>query len=378
MAGRSIGHACYSKGRVKKLAIILSDLHIGTGHRKGQVNLYDDFREDERFEQLLHCYTGSEAADDELHLVLNGDIFDLLKVSVNGKFPDAITERLALMKVEQCLHGHPRVVKAIARVLKHPNNRITFQPGNHDMEFLYPGVQRMFCRALTGEDTHPRVRFSETPYFELEGGIQIHHGHQFEAMHAFDFKKLLITRGHREPILNLPWGSLFILHVLNELLQERPHLDKIMPFWPAILGGMIFDTRFTLKLLRKSSFAFAQARFNPNWWQKRPFDKLSRFVRNEIKFFEALDHFAKRILNNPRLNAVFMGHTHCEMVRTYPRDKVYVNTGTWMPMVSLRMAHLGQHLALHYGIVRYDDDGTPHASLMRWHGRRPETEEVIA
>ena len=49
---------------------------------------------------------------------------------------------------------------------------------------------------------------------------------------AFDFKKLFLTRGQNEPILNLPWGSLFILHVVNNLVKERPHLDKVMPFWP--------------------------------------------------------------------------------------------------------------------------------------------------
>jgi hypothetical protein len=72
-----------------------------------------------------------------------------------------------------------------------------------------------------------------------------------------------------------------------------------------------------------------------------------------------------------------MGHTHCEMVRTYPRDKIYVNTGTWMPMINLRLANLGQNIALHYGLVRYGPSGEPRVSLMRWRGRHSETEEVI-
>ena len=36
-----------------KRALVISDLHVGTGHRKGQINIYDDFREDLRLKQLL-------------------------------------------------------------------------------------------------------------------------------------------------------------------------------------------------------------------------------------------------------------------------------------------------------------------------------------
>jgi UDP-2,3-diacylglucosamine pyrophosphatase LpxH len=361
-----------------KQVLVLSDLHIGAGHRKGQVNLYDDFREDARFEQLLARYGNGKHAEDEAHLVLNGDIFDLLKVSVNGQFPDAITERLALMKLDQCVKGHPRVMAALTGFLKNEKNQLTFQPGNHDMEFFFPGVQRYFCKAITGEESHPRVHFiSETPFFELEDGIQIHHGHQFEAIHTMDFKKLFLTRGHREPILNLPWGSLFILNVINELLEERPYLDKVMPFWPLFVTGILFDTRFSAKLISKTALAYLQARINPVSWQKRPFDNLTKFLRRNVRFFEALDHFAHRILKHPSVNVVFMGHTHCEMVRTYPREKIYVNTGSWVPMTNLKLSNLGQSLALHYGLVKWNKAGQPRAALMRWHGKRPLVEEVI-
>ena len=150
-----------------------------------------------------------------------------------------------------------------------------------------------------------------------------------------------------------------------------------MPFWPLFLGGLIFDTRFTLKLFGTTGLTYLKARINPMWWQKRPFDKLSRFVRQEVKFVEALDHFARRILKSPGVNAVFMGHTHCEMVRTWPRGKIYVNTGSWVPMVNLKLSNLGQSLAMHYGLVRWENGEAPHIQLMRWHGTQPREEEVI-
>jgi hypothetical protein len=55
-----------------------------------------------------------------------------------------------------------------------------------------------------------------------------------------------------------------------------------------------------------------------------------------------------------------------------------VNTGSWLPMVNLRISNLGQSLKLHYGHILWRDDGPPRIGLMRWHGTRPEEEEVIS
>ncbi|HEY1087134.1 MAG TPA: metallophosphoesterase, partial [Archangium sp.] len=245
-------------------ALVLSDMHLGTGHRRGRVNIYDDFKEDERLAQLLKRYEGA-------HLVLNGDIFDLLKVPVMGQFPDEISERLANIKLFKCLSGHPRVVQALAEFLQHEHAKITYLPGNHDMEFVFPSTQALFTKFITGKESHPKIRFvTAQPWFHLDG-VEFHHGHQFEALHAFDWGKLTLTRVNKEPVLNLPWGSLFVLRVLNPLIRERPWVDKVHPFWPMIAGGMLFDTRFTAKMLGDTAQALVEARFNSTWWKKRPF-----------------------------------------------------------------------------------------------------------
>ncbi len=361
-----------------KLGLVFSDLHVGSGQKKGEINIYDDFRDDERFTQILERYTTGRHEDDDVLLVLNGDIFDLLKVSVNGAFPDAITERLAVTKLEQCLTGHPDFTRALGKFLRSERRRIVFIPGNHDAEFHFPGVQRFFRKAVSGDPTHPRIHVeSERPYY-AHAGVQFHHGHQFEAMHAFDFDRVFLTRGHREPILNLPWGSMFVIHVLNKLLEERQYVDKVMPFWPLVAGGLALDTRFTVKLLAACGVAFGRARLNPQFWSKRPFEKVTRFIQRDIGFFSGLERFAEKILDRPDASAVFMGHTHLEMVKSFPGDKVYVNTGTWMPMVSLMLGNLGQTHKRHFGLVRWSDDAPPRASLMRWHGSTPLEEEVLA
>ncbi len=362
---------------VARLALVLSDLHLGTGHRRGRLNIYDDFKEDERLAQLLERYGQGDGA----HLVLNGDIFDLLKVPVLGRFPDAISERLACIKLYKCLKGHPRVVQALSAFLANERCRLTYLPGNHDMELVFPAAQALFTRFVTGHETHPRVQVvTAEPRFELDG-VEFHHGHQFEAMHAFDWRRLTLPRPGREPVLNLPWGSLFILRVLNPLVRERPYLDKVHPFWPLFAGGLLFDTRFTAKMVGSSAKALVLARLNPTSWQKRPFAKLTQFLKDDVAFFERLDDYAERIFRQqPHVRAVFMGHTHVPMVRTFRvggTARTYVNSGTWMPMVDLGFGRLGQHLELHYGLVEWRE-GVPAASLHRWHGRRGESEEIVA
>lgn len=363
----------------RHIKIILSDLHIGTGHAKGRPNFFEDFADDDRLVELLGRLS-HELRDEDLELILNGDFFDLLKVPINGLFPEAITESIGELKVDLCLRGHPKVVDALrAFVRSGKRRRITYLPGNHDMELVFPAVRRLFSRAVSGAESDERVAFIvDRDHHRLDGGVEIHHGHQFEALNAFDFRQLILQKKLPEPILNLPWGSLFILQVLNKYKEERPFLDRVKPFWPVVVGGLFMDTRFTLRAMANTGYYYVRAQLSPLWRRRRPFTKLSKFLLNELSFFEKHEHTAQRLFrNDPSLRALIMGHTHSEMVRRYGRgERVYVNTGTWMSMVNLSLENLGQSTQRHYAIVRYTDHGEARVSLMRWHGRRSLREEV--
>ncbi|MGC4113555.1 MAG: metallophosphoesterase [Myxococcales bacterium] len=363
----------------KRTKIVLSDLHIGTGHAKGRPNAFEDFVEDDRLAQLL-ARLSQQLQDEDVELVLNGDVFDLLKVSVNGLFPEAITESIGALKLELCLRGHPKVVEALRAFLKGGRSRrITYLVGNHDMELVFPAVRRLFSKTVSGAESDERVHFVvDKPFYRLEGGVEIHHGHQFEALNAFDFKQLTLEKGQAEPILNLPWGSLFVLQVLNKYKEARPYLDRVKPFWPVVAAGLVLDTRFTLQMVLNSGYYFTRARVSPLWRRRRPFTKLSKFLLDDMSFFAKHEDTAQRLFkNDPSLRALIMGHTHTEMVRTYGRgERIYVNTGTWMPMVNLSLENLGQSASSHYALVRYTDKGDVRVSLMRWLGRRALREEV--
>ncbi len=359
--------------------LVLSDLHLGTGQTKGLPNLFDDFRDDERFAELLH-YAGQGARGQELELILNGDIFDFLKVPINGLFPEAITASMGVLKLELCLRGHPLFVEALRTFLRPAGRSVTVLPGNHDMELVFPEVQARFTRALLGADRSEQLRFiCQEDHLRLPGGVEIHHGHQFEALQAFDFKRLVLEREAAEPILNLPWGSLFILQVLNKFKEERPYLDKVKPFWPIFGAGLFFDTRFTVRAMTNALYYFWRARFSPRWRGRRPFTKLGRFVKDELSFFRPHEETAVRLFKaRPELHALIMGHTHTEMVRTFGRgEQLYINTGTWVPMVNLTLEKLGEKTMRHFALIKYDREREPRVALMRWHGEQVKAEEVV-
>jgi len=213
---------------MKLLRIVVSDLHLGTGVEHGKRNPYEDFYEDDRFAELLAHYDALAGDQSEIELILNGDIFDLLKVKVNDIWPVEITEEIAVEKLRLCLEGHPRFVLALRRFVTRAHRRLVYLPGNHDLELLFVGAQELFCRYVAPGERADRVRFiTNTDTYYLPEGIQIRHGHQLERIHRIQYAKPFRKRRDGTLVLDLPYGSLWILEVMNPAKefpeQRRPH-----------------------------------------------------------------------------------------------------------------------------------------------------------
>src|SRR5262245_36541353 len=118
---------------MKLLRIVVSDLHLGTGVEKGKRNPHEDFYEDDRFAELLAHYDQLAGDQSEIELILNGDIFDLLKVKIDGAWPTEITAEIATEKLRLCLEGHPKFVLCLRSFLNRPHRRLVYLPGNHDL-----------------------------------------------------------------------------------------------------------------------------------------------------------------------------------------------------------------------------------------------------
>ena len=364
---------------MKLIRLVLSDLHLGTGLRRGQPNPLEDFFHDDRFVELLAHYDDQAGRQSGVELILNGDIFDLLKVKIGDGWPIEVTDEIATTKLQQCLDGHPKFVNAIREFLRNPNNRVTYLPGNHDLDMWFQGPQELFRRHIASGDAGERVRFvtsSDTYY--LPEGIQIRHGHQFERIHRVDYTQITRKRRDGVDVLAFPWGSLWILEVMNPLKEWRSHIDRIQPFSRFLWLSAMLDPRFLYRFLWRSAVYFVRHRvFTIQAWRER-IRRLPTLLREEVfELTGGYDERAIRSLNKIRgVHTLIVGHSHGPRHLQLPNDKILVNTGTWVSMINLDLQYLGQDSGLTYALIDYDANGRPTTSLMRWFGNQRTCEAI--
>ena len=363
---------------MKLIRLVVSDLHLGTGVQSGKLNPHEDFFEDDRFAEMLSHYDAQAGADCDIELILNGDIFDLLKVKVGGKWPTEITEEVASEKLRLCLEGHPRFVLALRRFVAAERRKLVYLPGNHDLDMWFSAPQEIFKRYVAPGTLGERVRFitaSDTYY--LPEGIQIRHGHQLERIHRIDYARPVRELGDGRKVLALPYGSLWILEVLNPVKLERNNVDRIQPLRLFLLGSMFFDPRFAIRFFLRAGFHLLRRRiFTLRAWTER-LRHLPRILREEVFAMGGFDEAAVRYLQKLRgVHTLIVGHSHSPRFRVLPSSKVLVNTGTWMKMINLDLQHLGQDSGLTYALIEYPDDGSVRTRLMRWYGTQQPCEVV--
>jgi UDP-2,3-diacylglucosamine pyrophosphatase LpxH len=269
-------------------------------------------------------------------------------------------------------------VAALRSFLSRPNRRLVYLPGNHDLDMLFPSAQELFKRYVAPGKAEQRVRFITTSdTYALPEGIQIRHGHQLESIHRVDYRRLMRKRKDGTEVLDLPWGSLWILEVMNPAKLEKQHIDRVQPFTRFLLGGLIFEPLFTLRFLLHCTTHWLRHRvFTIRAWMER-IRKLPSMFREEIVNIGDFDAQVTRSLSKLRgVHTLIVGHSHAPRVRALPNGKLMVNTGTWMDMINLDLRYLGQASGLTYALIEYTDEGKPQTSLLRWHGQRPPTERV--
>ncbi|MCO5141638.1 MAG: hypothetical protein M9962_00950 [Oligoflexia bacterium] len=357
----------------KKIKVITSDMHLSAGRFvDGIQNPHEDFFFDREFCEFLEYFSSGPYGEHcEVELILNGDVFDFLNVPVQGDFLDIVTEETALEKLQAIFQGHHEVIAALQTFVSKPGKRILYNVGNHDMEFFFPAVKELFCKTIGGDGwTKEKIWVNtETEFLDYPEGIQIHHGNQFEAVHTTNYSKPFLEDNLPEPILYLPWGSVYVIKIINRLKWERDYIDKVKPAKVFMLFGFIFDPIFTFKFFILSTFYFLHTRFLYSPKRRATIGNTLAIMREEITPFHGLEDDAKEILDkNPQVHTVIFGHTHGPMQRYYRDGKTYINTGTWTRMINLDLRNLGQSTKLTFALIEYDEEGKPTSSLEEWFG----------
>ncbi|NOZ01415.1 MAG: hypothetical protein GXP54_05940 [Deltaproteobacteria bacterium] len=363
----------------REIKVVVSDLHLGTGTMRGRVNPYEDFHQDDRFAELVRHYTNGEYRDRPVEIIINGDFLDLLKVPYKGAFVTEVTEEVSLDKVRRCIKGHPAVFDALAEFVKEPGHRLTYIAGNHDLDVAFKRVQALILARIGVDRADDRVSFlTDQEFYRLPGGVVITHGHTFEEINRTEEGTPLKTLDDGRRVVNMPWGSLFFSTVLAPIKAERPIIDLVHPLSSFILWSLVFDLRFTLKILWNMTSFFVSTRLKAIYRRQMDIIKTLQILGEEIAFYNNLERRASRLLRSAdEITALIVGHTHAAGVRRYPRNKVYVNTGTWVQTVSLDLRDLGTANRLTYAEVDYANIGPPAVRLMRWRGVMRKCEELL-
>ena len=328
--------------------LFVSDFHISEGRnpQTGLTHRNEDFFHDVAFAQFVtHYVTEGDIQGKPWKLVLNGDLFDFLQVislpdkdelaDIIGKRPLTeneqkyglgTSERVSVWKLKKIAEGHPLLFQALAWFVAHPQHEIILLKGNHDIELVWPAVQKAFrtCLAdayatwrqkpamlpmladlpdvLTTDLLDTAVKFKPFFYY-VPDLFYVEHGCQYDPANAFqDFEKPTM-KVRNEQVIDLPQGSFFVRYFFNKVEHTHPFADNIKPmsryvFWllsgaPAqgigFLTTIIPDYVRTVLELRqkrvKKVIKYVQmdddGRTHPTeFWEK--FQKIQADVREEL------------------------------------------------------------------------------------------------
>jgi UDP-2,3-diacylglucosamine pyrophosphatase LpxH len=361
----------------RRIKLIVNDFHLGKGAllKDGTVNILEDFRYGAKFAEYLSHYSTGEYADCEVELIINGDFLNLLQIDYLGIHSYLVTERMVTHAVRAIIAGHADVFDALQKFAAVPNHSIAYIIGNHDIGLLFDDPRRVM-RETIGRN----LRFYDT-YYEFDN-VRVEHGHMYEAINATDPQRFILRDpDYPEPVLNLPWASLFVAMFLPKIKKERPFVDKVKPFTGYLRWAVMHDTLFAFRTGFFIAFSFLRmfslARKHPLLDFRLSFARMKGTT-----IYPSFVKEARKILRtNPHLNAIIFGHTHVMRYRQWGGGKEYLNTGTWNEVTSLDIADFGLQTVLTYGYIELPPPGSGQRARIRlkeWKGQwRPEVETSI-
>ena len=361
-----------------KFKIVVSDFHLGKGRyfEDGTQNILEDFIYDREFSEFIDYYRVGKFADAEVELILNGDILNLLQIDTWGVHTHLITERSVVRAVELIVKGHSEFFEALKRFALTPSHSIAYVVGNHDVGMLWAGPRRVFSEAVGHS-----VKFYDVNYqFD---GVYVEHGQQYERFAQTDMRRPFITRGLPEPVLNLPWGSLFVAIQLPKIKQSRPHVDKVRPpsafFRWVFIHDFVWGVMTAIGILK---FIFDTLLFRRRY-QIHDGVRSTLGLLKEISLYPNYDKIAFKILETYEdVYTVIFGHTHILRYRQWREGKEYFNEGTWNETTNLDLDDYGKQIRLTYAYIEYpmnDPARTrPSVRLKQWNGQwKPENEILV-
>ncbi|MBI2522058.1 MAG: metallophosphoesterase [Bdellovibrio sp.] len=360
-----------------KVVLSVSDLHLGAGPFVGERdNLLEEFHRDHEFALLLEHFSTGPYYSKRVELVINGDFLDFLAVPYVEVFEDQYWgQRASLKRLALMYQGHKTVFEGLINFLKQPDKTIVYLLGNHDGELILPSVLEQFYNYFPPELrsqicilSHSNAEYRPLPE------IVFKHGHEYEMANYRNSDEAILQGTDGELHYNPPWGSYYVVRVINKFKVVNPHIQSVRPIKKFIIHGMIYDTLNTLRFILANLAYFFMVRFIYLFKSRRKFKDLIRYVREELVMFRN-DHqiIEDYFDNNDEVKALVVGHSHGLLYKQFWSGPLFINTGTWMQMHNLDFGRPVSSQAMPFALIVVSDHDSNQSmvelGLYHWHGR---------
>jgi len=229
---------------------VLSDIHLG-GRRDDQAN-FQIFNRGERLGNLIR-HLAQQRSDEEVALVLNGDIIDSLAEDVVTSYV-ALDPEIAVTMMEH-LYTDPSfkpVWEGLATFVNTPKRHLVFVVGNHDIELSLPVVENSIKRQLAKENADAMSRIQ----FATHGGgfacrvasarVFCTHGNEVDKWNWVDYNtlgQLANATNAGRTIDASDWkpnaGTRLVIDVMNAIKRQYPFVDLLKPEVAAVASVLL-------------------------------------------------------------------------------------------------------------------------------------------
>lgn len=214
---------------MSKRTFVVSDLHLADGHP-----ILDGFGQEQQaaFEGLLRATKpgGSLSDASDTELVINGDCFDFL--TTPPYLSDGITTpAITCEKITAIVARHGAFFESLRSFLNAPGRHVTFIPGNHDIELVFPAAQARICEAICGHERAANIAFSKARYYRPAPDVYIEHGNHYDfwnfAPGVWDDDGRALDPAPEK--LALPVGTQYFQRVSSPISVAYPYFDHVDP-----------------------------------------------------------------------------------------------------------------------------------------------------
>jgi len=234
---------------------VISDIHMG-GAPSFQI-----LRETQRLAGFVR-WVAKQRPEEQVALVLNGDIVDTLAEKTNGYVAvnDAVETIDRIMRYPE----FAAVWDALAGFVKLANRTLVIVLGNHDIELAFPSVQRLIVGRLAGDDSaaRSRIEFSTAGAgFPCRvGGARVFctHGNEVDPWNYIRYEDLskaarrISTGRALDPSEWEPnAGTKLVKDVMNDVKGRYAWIDLLKPETSAAVGVLlVLDSKQISKINR--------------------------------------------------------------------------------------------------------------------------------